>query len=147
MYTLKPANNISFLGTKDIASYASSSLIYESYLQGSSTWRKRFQILGPSLPPFKHNRKSSLSLYGLPIPLSPNLSPKLTLSPFKKKVSEYLDSPSSSANSSAIDLILSFAGFFIIIDSFLSSLVITLTLTSISVNTSSYTISTSTSSY
>ena len=143
--TLNPANRISFRGTYDIASKASSSEIYESYLQGSSTVVNLFQYRGPSFPPLRHRRKCSPWFSELlillnwdadpPISLSPSLSLSPTLSPLKKKVREYLERFSSSASSSAIALILSFACFLTTSENLLSSEMTTLMLSSISVIT------------
>lgn len=125
---------MSFKGTNVIASTPSSSLIYDRFLSTLSTCRNLFHTFGPSLPPLRHRRKSTLSLvFGfVPIPLSPNLSPKLHFSPLKKKVSPNFYIASRSAISSATCFILSFVPFYKMMENFLSSLTITRMLTSTS---------------
>lgn len=139
---------MSFLGTNEMASNASSSDMYDSWRHGSSMLVKRLKGIGPSLPPYKQRRNSSLSLFGLPpISLSPNLSVKLTFSPLKKKVSLYLDRPNNSPSSSATDFSFSLACLRRIIVNLCSSDTMTLMLISTSRMKGSFSVLNSISSY
>ena len=128
-----------------MASYPSSSLIQVSCLHGSSVCQNLFQNLGPSYPPFRHNRyfissdsyllnkgELKFSETGTPIFLSPSLSPKLSFSPWQKKVRLYFGCYINSHKSSASCFIFELVCFLRVKVNLESSFITTLTFISTS---------------